>query len=122
LSFDRHGLRKGSAAGRPLNNLNISRNKMLTPAFLTRRTPGKWDVVMLDAANGCLPANVLVDLYVRLRDEIGSVELSLDPNHKLRAPIGMAILAAAELVGSDIAAIEMRVREKLRVTSEPVAA
>lgn len=65
-----------------------------------------------------LPGSVLVELYIRLRDEIDGNELNLDPNHKERARIVMAILAAAESV-VDIAALEARVRAALEDTQKP---
>jgi hypothetical protein len=71
-----------------------------------------------------LPGSVLVDLYIRLRDEIDSGETNLDPNHTIRAPIAMAILATAETLGADIDKIEAHVREVLGLTPRlpPIAA
>jgi hypothetical protein len=71
-----------------------------------------------------LPGSVLADLYIRLRDEIDGGERNLDPNHKLRAPIAMAILAAAENFGTDAFGIETQVRQSLGLAahSEPAAA
>jgi len=71
-----------------------------------------------------LPGSVLADLYIRLRDEIDGGERNLDPNHKLRAPIAMAILAAAENFGTDTLGIETQVRQSLGLTvpPEPAAA
>lgn len=65
-----------------------------------------------------LPGSVLVELYLKLRDEIGSGELDLDPNHKQRARIVMAILAASESV-SDFATLEVRVRASLEDALKP---
>lgn len=64
-----------------------------------------------------LPGSALADLYIRLRDEIDAGERNLDPNHKLRAPIAMAILSVEGVFGSDIAGIEARVREMLGLAS-----
>jgi hypothetical protein len=70
-----------------------------------------------------LPASVLVELYIRLRNEVGSEGRDLDPNHKLRAAIALAIFQAEEKVGADIVRIETRVREMLALAcSEPLAA
>jgi len=71
-----------------------------------------------------LPGSVLADLYIRLRDEIDGGERNLDPNHKLRAPIAMAILAAAENFGTDAFGIETQVRQSLGLAAhaEPAAA
>jgi len=66
-----------------------------------------------------LPGSVLADLYIRLRDEIDSSERDLDPNHKLRAPIAMAILAAAETFGTDVLGIEAHVRQAFGLTLTP---
>ncbi len=70
-----------------------------------------------------LPATVLVDLYIRLRDEVDNGVLSLDPNHKVRAPIVMAILDAAERF-SELPALEAHVRTLLCPAdqAEPLAA
>jgi hypothetical protein len=65
-----------------------------------------------------LPGNVLVDLYIRLRDECDNGELSLDPNHKVRSAIVMAILGAAETI-SDLSALEASVRLKLGQPAQP---
>ena len=59
-----------------------------------------------------LPGSVLVDLYLRLRDEVDGGELCLDPNHKLRAGIVMAILSAAETI-ADVNTLEAQVRAML---------
>ena len=69
-----------------------------------------------------LPASVLVHLYIRLRAGVDGGEYSLDPNHKVRASIVMAILGAAEAIGSDIIAIEARVRRNLGQTTLLLAA
>jgi hypothetical protein len=71
-----------------------------------------------------LPGSVLVDLYIRLRDEIDGGDVNLDPNHRIRAPIAMAILATAETLGTDIDKIEAHVRDVLGLTprSAPIAA
>ena len=61
----------------------------------------------------CLPASVLVELYIRLRTEIGSNDRDLDPNHKRRASIALAIFQAEDKLGADIVRIEARVREML---------
>jgi hypothetical protein len=74
--------------------------------------------------NGCnLPGSVLANLYIRIRDEIDSDDRSLDPNHVLRAPIAMAILTAAKVVGPNIVGIEVFARKMLTQTArtEPVA-
>jgi hypothetical protein len=63
-----------------------------------------------------LPSSRLADLYIRLRDEVDRSDLSLDPNHKLRAPIAMAILCASETLGLDIVRIEEQVREMIGQT------
>jgi hypothetical protein len=55
----------------------------------------------------------LVDLYIRLRDEVDSGERSLDPNHRTRAPIAVAVLEAAESVGADLYKTEHRARDML---------
>jgi len=68
-----------------------------------------------------LPGTVLVDLYVRLRDEVDKGDLDLDPNHKIRSAIVMAILSAAETV-ADIAAVEAHVRRTLGLHPQPLAA
>ncbi|HML30078.1 MAG TPA: hypothetical protein PKE16_14850 [Hyphomicrobium sp.] len=65
-----------------------------------------------------LPGSVLVDLYLRLRDEVDGGEMNLDPNHKKRAKIVMAIFAASEGV-FDIAALEVHVRAILAETLQP---
>ncbi|CCB64921.1 hypothetical protein RLW55_17025 [Hyphomicrobium sp. B1] len=65
-----------------------------------------------------LPGSVLVDLYIRLRDEIDGGERNLDPNHKQRARIVMTILAASESV-FDMVALEERVRASLADTLKP---
>jgi hypothetical protein len=67
-------------------------------------------------------AGSLVKLYVRLRDELDSGEFSLDPNHKVRAAIVMAIFAAAEALGADYHAIEVRVRQTLGLGEQALAA
>lgn len=64
-----------------------------------------------------LRGSALADLYIRLRNEIDCGERNLDPNHKLRAPIAMAILSVEGVFGSDIVGIEARVREMLGITS-----
>jgi hypothetical protein len=65
-----------------------------------------------------LPGNILVDLYVRLRDEVDKGDLSLDPNHKVRSAIVMAILGASETI-ADIATLEAHVRTALGQTPQP---
>ena len=60
-----------------------------------------------------VPGSLLANLYIRLRDEVDRGDLNLDPNHKLRAPIAMAILCASETFGSDIVRIEAQVRETI---------
>jgi hypothetical protein len=68
-----------------------------------------------------VPARVLVDLYIRLRDELdGGGDYSLDPNHKVRASLVMAIFSAAEAIGSDMVAIETRARNELTLTRSAV--
>jgi hypothetical protein len=66
-------------------------------------------------------AGALVDLYVRLRDEMDGGESSLDPNHKIRASIVMAIFGAVDAVGSDLAALEARARAKLGLAITSIA-
>lgn len=56
-------------------------------------------------------AEDLVDLYLRLRDEFDGGERNLDPNQKIRASIVMAVSSAAEASGSDLKAIERKVRD-----------
>lgn len=68
-----------------------------------------------------LPGSVLADLYIRLRDEIGCGERNLDPNHKLRARIAMAIFSTEEALGADVVRIETRVREMLGLASRAEA-
>ena len=65
-----------------------------------------------------LPGSVLIDLYVRLRDEVDGGEVNLDPNHKLRSRIVMAIYGAAETT-ADINILEVRVREMLGQFPQP---
>lgn len=60
-----------------------------------------------------LPGSVLVELYIRLRDQMESGESTLDANHKVRASIAMAILVAEDNLGANITAIEAQVREAL---------
>ena len=60
-----------------------------------------------------LPSSVLVDLYIRLRNELDGGEYCLDPDHKIRAAIVMPIFSAAEAIGPDIVAVEARVRSEL---------
>jgi hypothetical protein len=45
-------------------------------------------LAMTDLQN-LLPANVLIDLYARLRNELGDKRRTLDPNDKLRVRIAM---------------------------------
>jgi hypothetical protein len=70
-----------------------------------------------------LPGSVLVDLYVRLRDEVDKGDLCLDPNHKVRSAIVMAIFAAAETI-ADVATLEAHVRSALgqMLHPQPLAA
>lgn len=71
----------------------------------------------------CLPGSELVELYIRLRNEFGSNDRDLDPNHKLRASIALAIFQAEDKLGADIVRIETRVREMLGLAcSERMAA
>ena len=64
-----------------------------------------------------LPVSVLLDLYLRLRDEIeASKRGSLDPNDTLRAALAMAILQASVLIPNDILRIEEEVRRLLEPT------
>lgn len=65
-----------------------------------------------------LPGSLLVELYLRLRDEVDGGEMNLDPNHKKRAKIVMAIFAASEAI-SDIAALEAHVRQVLAEPLQP---
>ena len=65
-----------------------------------------------------LCGSVLVDLYLRLRDEVDGGEVNLDPNHKLRSRIVMAIYGAAETI-TDINILEVRVREMLGQIPRP---
>jgi hypothetical protein len=60
-----------------------------------------------------LPGSGLVELYIRLRNQMESGERDLDPNRKSRASIAMAILVAEEKLGANIAEIEAQVRESL---------
>ena len=69
-----------------------------------------------------LPGSVLVELYVRLRDQMESGECDLDPNHKSRASIAMAILVAEEKLGANITEIEAQVRESLGLAPARAAA
>lgn len=70
-----------------------------------------------------LPAGILVEMYVRIQDEVAGDERNLDPNHKLRTPIAVAILAAAKIAGPDIIGIEALVRQTISHApqSEPIA-
>jgi hypothetical protein len=65
-----------------------------------------------------LSGSVLVDLYVRLRDEVDNGDLSLDPNHKVRSSIVMAILGAAETI-TDVSVLEAHVRKVLGQAALP---
>ncbi len=67
-------------------------------------------------------AGALVDLYVRLRDEVDGGECSLDPNHKIRASIVMAIFGAVGAAGVDLTALESSVRAKLGLGISSLAA
>ena len=60
-----------------------------------------------------LPGDVLVDLYIRLRRQVGSHDCNLDPNYEGRAFIAMAILSAEAELGANIWGIEAQVRETL---------
>jgi hypothetical protein len=72
--------------------------------------------------NSRLPGSVLVDLYVRLRNEVDRGDLCLDPNHKIRSAIVMAIFSAAETI-ADVTALENHVRMMLgQTTQQPLAA
>jgi hypothetical protein len=64
----------------------------------------------------------LVDLYVRLRNEVDKGDLCLDPNHKIRSAIVMAIFGASETI-PDVTALESHVRMMLgQTTQHPMAA
>ncbi|SFV37098.1 hypothetical protein SAMN04488557_2991 [Hyphomicrobium facile] len=60
-----------------------------------------------------LPGSVLVELYIRLRDQMESGESNLDANHKDRVCIAMAIFAAEDRLGANITEVEAHVREVL---------
>jgi hypothetical protein len=64
------------------------------------------------------PGSLLVDLYLRLRDEVDDGRLSLDPNHKIRSSIVMAIFSAAE-TSTDVISLEAHVRSLLGQPSRP---
>jgi hypothetical protein len=69
--------------------------------------------------NASLPVSVLIDLYVRLRDEIETRKRSasgLDPNDTKRAALAMAVLHASVLIPNDILGIEEQVRGLLQPT------
>jgi hypothetical protein len=68
-----------------------------------------------------LHGSLLVELYLRLRDEVDGGEMNLDPNHNKRAKIVMAIFAASEAI-SDIVAPEAHVRAMLAEPPRPLAA
>jgi hypothetical protein len=63
--------------------------------------------------------SVLVDLYIRLRDELDAERATSDPNDVLRASIAMTVLAMSEAQIGDFAEIEDQVR---RLLSESDAA
>jgi hypothetical protein len=70
------------------------------------------------AINTSIPASALVDLYVRLRDEIDTHRRSLrslDPNDSKRAALAMAILQASALIPNNILGVE----EQLRLLLQP---
>ena len=77
---------------------------------------------MINIEDTSRPASLLVDLYLRLRSELDGGEYSLDPNHRIRAAIAVAIFNAAESIGSDIVAIEARVRRELKPATQLLAA
>lgn len=57
-----------------------------------------------------LPGSVLVELYIRLRDEMERIECNLDPKHEKRAAIAIAIFMAEDKLGANITEIEAHVR------------
>jgi hypothetical protein len=65
-----------------------------------------------------LPGSVLVDLYLRLRDEVDDNRQTLDPNDKVRAPIAMALLALSQVQTANLAEIECRVRRLIALAEE----
>src|SRR5690242_6265615 len=60
------------------------------------------------------PVSVLIDLYIRLRDELENCRRCLDPNDGIRASVAMAVLQASVLIPNDIDRIEEEARRLLR--------
>jgi hypothetical protein len=67
-----------------------------------------------------ISGNVLVDLYIRLRDEADADRYTADPNDGRRASIAMAIFEASQSRARDLAAVETRVRRKITLPSQPI--
>ena len=60
-----------------------------------------------------LPGRVLVDLYIRLRNQVENHNCGLASHDQVRASIAMAILSAEAELGPNIEGIEARVRSVL---------
>ena len=65
-----------------------------------------------------LPGSVLVDLYLRLRDEVDRKRQTLDPNDRVRAAIAMAVLELSQGETSSLHEIEARIRRLLDLTED----
>jgi len=93
---------------------------------LTRFRSPTWvyqseDLPLSNEDWGGLPGSVLVDLYLRLRDEVDRKRQTLDPNDRLRAAIAMAVLELSQGASGSLNDIETRVRRLLDLSEDGTA-
>ncbi len=69
-----------------------------------------------------LPGSVLVDLYIRLRNQVENHDCDRSSPDQVRASIAMAILSAEAELGANITGVEAHVREVLGLSGPaPIA-